>query len=298
MREGIKIGVLMGGVSSEREISLASGRAVVEGLRLAGYEVVAVDVTSDEIEFDEPFDLAFIALHGRFGEDGDVQRQLVSLGIPFTGSSAESCAVSFDKVKTRAVLRELGLPVAAGEVLGAMDSVSLPFPVVVKPPCEGSSVGCHVVRTEEDWQEALEDALQFGDQVLVERFIEGRELTVGIVGDVVLPVVEVVPEGDWFHFDAKYRSQGTSYEVPAILGGSLAGELQSLAWDVFRGLNAEGMGRVDFRLHPEEGPFVLELNAIPGFTQSSLLPKAAAAVGISFPELCSRIVEDGFERSR
>ena len=298
MRSGKKIGVLMGGVSSEREISLASGGAVAKGLRRAGYEVLEVDVTSEELVFETPFDLAFIALHGRFGEDGGVQQQLVSLGIPFTGSSAASCAVSFDKVKTRAVLGDLDVPVAAGEVLGATDRVSLPFPVVVKPPCEGSSVGCHVVRSEEEWLEAASDARRFGGEILVERFIEGRELTVGIVGDVVLPVVEVVPEGDWFHFDAKYRSGATSYVVPADLSGSLAAQLQALAWDVFRGLDAEGMGRVDFRLHPEEGPFVLELNAIPGFTESSLLPKAAAAVGISFSELCSRIAEDGFLRSR
>jgi D-alanine-D-alanine ligase len=293
-----KIAVLMGGISSEREVSMASGKAVASGLRKAGFSVMEEEITSSNLTLDDSVDLAFVALHGRFGEDGGVQQQLLDLAIPFTGSSVVSCKNSFDKVKTRSILRQLGIPVASGELLQSAQERSLSLPVVVKPPKEGSSVGCHVVRSEEEWVTAFADTASFCEDVLVEEYIPGRELTVGIVGDQILPVIEISPQGEWYDFNAKYESDQTIYQVPAQLTSSVSEELQAMAWEVFKGLDAMDLARVDFRLDPNNRPFVLELNAIPGFTESSLLPKAAAAVGISFSDLCCRIVEAAWARQR
>ncbi|MFL2860255.1 MAG: D-alanine--D-alanine ligase [Pontiellaceae bacterium] len=291
-----KIAVLMGGVSSESEISMASGKAVANGLRAAGFLVVEEEITSPDIALDSSVDLAFIALHGSFGEDGVVQQRLLDLAIPFTGSSVVSCENSFDKVKTRSILRQLGVPVAAGEVLQFAHERTLPLPVVVKPSREGSSMGCHIVRHEEEWLNAFADAVLFCEDVLVEAYIPGRELTVGIVGDQILPVLEISPQGDWYDFKSKYQSDETVYQVPAELSSSISEKLQAMAWEVFNGLDAKDLARVDFRLDPANRPFVLELNAIPGFTESSLLPKAAAAAGVPFSELCRRIVEGAWGR--
>ncbi|HBO88149.1 MAG TPA: D-alanine--D-alanine ligase, partial [Verrucomicrobia bacterium] len=262
-----KIAVLMGGVSSESEISMASGKAVANGLRAAGFSVVEEEITSPDIALDSSVDLAFIALHGSFGEDGVVQQRLLDLAIPFTGSSVVSCENSFDKVKTRSILRQLGVPVAAGEVLQFAHERTLPLPVVVKPSREGSSMGCHIVRHEEEWLNAFADAVLFCEDVLVEAYIPGRELTVGIVGDQILPVLEISPQGDWYDFKSKYQSDETVYQVPAELSSSISEKLQAMAWEVFNGLDAKDLARVDFRLDPANRPFVLELNAIPGFTE-------------------------------
>ena len=291
-----KIAVLMGGVSSESEISMASGKAVANGLRAAGFSVVEEEITSPDIALDSSVDLAFIALHGSFGEDGGVQQRLLDLAIPFTGSSVVSCENSFDKVKTRSILLQLGVPVAAGEVLQFAHERTLSLPVVVKPSREGSSMGCHIVRHEEEWLNAFADAVLFCEDVLVEAYIPGRELTVGIVGDQILPVLEISPQGDWYDFKSKYQSDETVYQVPAKLSSSISEKLQAMAWEVFNGLDAKDLARVDFRLDPANRPFVLELNAIPGFTESSLLPKAAVAAGVPFSELCRRIVEGAWGR--
>ena len=192
-----------------------------------------------------------MALHGSFGEDGGVQRKLSDLAIPFTGSSVVSCENSFDKVKTRSILRELGVPVAVGEVIQSAHERTLSLPVVVKPSREGSSMGCHMVRNEEEWLDAFTDAASFCEDVVVEEYIPGRELTVGSVGDQILPVVEISPQGDWYDFKAKYHSNKTVYQVPADLSSSISEELQEMAWEVFKGLNAMDLARVDFRLDPE-----------------------------------------------
>ena len=291
MKKYRKVAVLKGGVSSEREVSLRSGAAVAEGLHIDGYDVVEIDVVSKVFTLSSDVEAAFVALHGTFGEDGGIQQILADLRMPYTGSDPESCRVAFDKVLTRERLAEQGIPAPAGEVLTDAAARTLPLPLVVKPPCEGSSVGCHLVFEEAQWNEAFADAVRHSGEALVEQYIPGRELTVSIVDDQVLPVVEIKTASGWYDFDAKYVTGETQYIVPAELPPVVTAELQAITLETFRALNAKGFGRVDFRLSPEGHPYVLELNSIPGFTATSLLPKAAQAAGISFPELCGRIME-------
>jgi len=286
-----KVAVLKGGISSEREVSLRSGAAVAQGLCAGGYDVVEVDVVGKDFTVPSGVEAVFVALHGTFGEDGGVQRILAGMGIPYTGSGAESCRIAFDKVLTRKRLEENGIPVPAGEVVKVSKDRSIPVPLVVKPPCEGSSVGCHLVFEEADWSEAFADAARFSGTVLVEEYIPGRELTVGVVEGQVLPVVEIQTAGEWYDFEAKYVKGDTRYTVPAELSPEATARLQEIALKTFQCLDAEGFGRVDFRLSPEGRAYVLELNSIPGFTATSLLPKAAEAAGTGFSELCCRIME-------
>ncbi len=291
MKKYRKVAVLKGGISSEREVSLRSGSAVAQGLRDDGYAVAEIDIIAKEFTLPSDVEAAFVALHGTFGEDGEIQKILTDLRMPYTGSDAESCRVAFDKVLTRKRLAEHGIPVPAGEVLTDAAARTLPLPLVVKPPCEGSSVGCHLILEEAQWSEAFADAVRHSGEALVEQYIPGRELTVGIVDEQVLPVVEIKIASGWYDFDAKYVTGETQYIVPAELPPATTSELQSIALETFHALDAKGFGRVDFRLSPEGKPYVLELNSIPGFTATSLLPKAAQAAGIDFSELCGRIME-------
>ncbi len=285
------VAVLMGGVSSEREVSLKSGAAVAGGLREGGYTVEEIDITSRRFSIPEGIEAVFVALHGQFGEDGEIQQILTERGMPYTGSNAESSRVSFDKVLTRDRLQQHGVPVPRGEMLKRAAERTIPVPLVVKPPREGSSVGCYLVFEEHAWESAFDGAAQYSGDVLVEEYIPGRELTVGVVADEVLPVVEIKPAAEWYDFEAKYVTGDTEYTVPAELDEETGSRLQSIALKTFECLGAEGFGRVDFRLSPQNEPYVLELNAIPGFTATSLLPKAAQAAGIGFSELCCRIME-------
>ena len=284
----------MGGISSEREISIASGNAVVEGLTAAGHQAYPVLLNENALSWDSHLEIAFIALHGRFGEDGGIQSYFESNGIPFTGSSSKSARCSFDKVRTRERLLQEKIRIPKGELIEGIDQRTLSMPVVIKPPCEGSSVGCEIIQSERDWKRAFPITASINRSVLVEEYIAGRELTVGILGDETLPIVEVEPAGDWFDFQSKYRSDQTRYEVPARLDVEAASQIKEIALDVYRALGARGCARVDFRLDESGIPYVLELNSIPGFTPKSLLPKAAAAAGISFPQLCDRVVELAF----
>ncbi|WP_372806450.1 D-alanine--D-alanine ligase [Pontiella sp.] len=286
-----KVAVLKGGVSSERTVSLRSGAAIAQGLREGGYEVSEIDVDSRAFALPAGIEAVFVALHGEFGEDGGIQQRLVEMGMPFTGSGAESSRVSFDKILTRERLLAGGVPVPNGEVLRTADSRTIPVPLVVKPPREGSSVGCHLVFDESAWDAAFADAARYSADVLVEEYIPGRELTVGVFDGEVLPVVEIKPNAEWYDFEAKYVTGDTTYICPAELSAEQTAALQSIALNTFECLGAEGFGRVDFRLSPENKPYVLELNSIPGFTATSLLPKAAQAAGIGFSELCCRIME-------
>lgn len=285
------IAVIMGGISSERDISISSGKAVSNALKKIGYNVKEIILNDTSINFDKiNIDAVFITLHGSFGEDGRIQSLLDKKKIPYTGSSAESCRLSFDKIKSRALLKKNNIPIPLGEVIENSSELSLSFPVIIKPPTEGSSIGCYLVRNKKDWEASFNITQSISKKVLVEKYIEGRELTVGIIGDKILPAVEIKPYKGWYDFNAKYKNINTKYIVPANLDENILNKINNITKQTFRIFGASGFGRVDFRLSNENKLFVLELNAIPGFTKSSLLPKAAKAAGISFEKLCDLII--------
>jgi D-alanine-D-alanine ligase len=284
------IAVLKGGPSAERGISLKSGAAVARGLREAGYEVTEVDVTGRDIVLPEGVEAVFIALHGEFGEDGEVQALLDEMKMPYTGSGAEGSRCAMDKVLTKEAFETHGIPTAPYEVLRRGDARTLALPVVIKPTCQGSSIGVHRVFSETEWSLAVADAFEYGDTLLVETFILGRELTVGVVEETPLPVVEIIAPEGWYGYDAKYTKGSTEYQVPADLAPAVAEEAQTIALRVFDALGCDGFGRVDFLLSEDGSLVALELNSIPGFTETSLLPKAAIAAGMTFSELCDRIM--------
>jgi len=286
-----KVAVMMGGPSSEREVSLRSGAAVAKGLRAGGYEVSEVLVNQD-CSFEVPLgtEVAFVAMHGAFGEDGGIQAALRERGIPHTGSSPEASERAFDKFQSKQVLAQAGIPTPPFEFLRHGEKRTLPLPVVVKPVRQGSSMGVSLVQKEADWAAALETALGFDEIALVEEYIDGRELTVGLVGDTALPVIEILTSDTYFDFHAKYTPGAARHLIPAPIPDALARECQAVSLEVFRVLGCSGMGRVDIRLRPGGDLFVLELNNIPGFTEVSLLPDAARVHGWPFPELCERIL--------
>ena len=282
----------MGGTSAERAVSLRSGAAVANGLRAAGYEAVEVDIRNRGIRLiPRDVDLVFVALHGEFGEDGRVQRMLERAGLPYTGSGPAASEASFDKRLTKELLEKAGVPTPRYEILRRGRKPALALPAVVKPTRQGSSIGVNRVLRKSRWRAALTDAFRYGNEVLVEGYVKGRELTVGVVGDLALPVVEVVAPNGWYDYRAKYTKGLTRYLVPAALDARTAARCQELALATFRALGCRGFGRIDFRMTAEQELYVLELNNIPGFTETSLLPKAAAAAGIGFAELCDRIVK-------
>lgn len=284
-----KVAVMLGGPSSERAVSLRSGAAVAKALRERGYEVAEVLVGEDSSFAVPPgTEVAFVAMHGRFGEDGAIQALLRKQGIPHTGSSPEASARAFDKHQSKPMIAAAGIPTPAFEFLRKGETRTLPLPVVVKPVRQGSSVGISRVFREEDWAAALEMALGYDEIALVEEFIPGRELTVGVVGAVALPVVEIAT--DFFDYHDKYTPGAARHIVPTNIPEATARACQEAALACFRALGCAGMGRVDIRLRPDGQFFVLELNNIPGMTEISLLPDAARAYGWSFPELCEKIL--------
>lgn len=286
-----KVAVLKGGPSSEREVSLRSGAAVAKALRERGYDVAEVLVGEDR-SFTVPpgTEVAFVAMHGCFGEDGAIQALLRKQGIPHTGSSPEASARAFDKSKSKPVIAAAGIPTPAFEFLRQGQPRTLPLPVVVKPVRQGSSVGVSRVFKEEDWAAALERALDLDDVALVEEYVPGRELTVGVVGDVVLPLLEIVAPDGFFDYRAKYTNGVSQHVLPTDIPEATVRACQTAALATFRALGCAGMGRVDIRLRPDGKLFVLELNNIPGMTEISLLPDAAKLHGWSFPELCEKIL--------
>jgi D-alanine-D-alanine ligase len=283
--------VLKGGPSAEREVSLRSGTAAAEALREAGYEVVEVLVDDAGFIVPDGTDLAFLALHGTFGEDGQVQEILAARGIPYTGASAEVSRIAFDKEKTKEKLRQHGVPTPEGQLVRRLDEITLPLPVFIKPNAQGSSVGTHPATTREEVASALADALRFDTAVLVERYIRGRELTVGVLGDQVLPIVEIHPLDGFYDYANKYTKGRTEYFCPARLPEEISSLIRQYALKAHRAIGDPVYSRIDFLLEEDVFPICLEINTIPGMTATSLLPKAAAAVGITFPQLCRRIVE-------
>lgn len=280
----------MGGFSSERDVSLRSGASIAQGLRQSGYQVTEVDIRGRDFDLPPRTDAAFVALHGEFGEDGQIQTLLERRGVPYTGSGPEASRLAFDKDRSKRVLIKHGVSTPPFEVLRPGDRRKLPLPVVVKPVRQGSSFGVHRVMDEKEWKASLADAMTYNGEVIVEPFIDGKELTVGLVGEEVLPVIEICAPDDNYDYRAKYTKGLTEYLVPAPLSKAETDLCRQLARSTYQALGGRGMGRVDLRMAPDGILYVLELNTIPGFTETSLLPKAAAAAGYTFAALCDRIV--------
>jgi len=287
------VAVLMGGTSSERKVSLISGGAIVMGLTDAGYNVTPVTLDVDSIETVLPAnaDVVFIALHGGYGENGGIQADLDKKGIPYTGSGSAASRLAMDKIACKGVFGDAKLSVPEYEVLGlGQVMTSLSLPLVVKPPCDGSSVGVFKVEENKDWGIALRKARRMDRQglVLVEKYVEGREWTVSVLNGEALPVIEIqAPEG-WYGYQAKYTAGMTQYVFPDE--SDLTKKVQKAAVEAYKAVGCRGAARVDFRVTEDGGLYVLEVNTIPGFTPTSLLPKAALSAGISFTELCEKII--------
>ncbi|MGI6495858.1 MAG: D-alanine--D-alanine ligase [Kiritimatiellia bacterium] len=289
-----RVAVLMGGVSTEREISLLSGKAVLDGLVAAGYDAVPHILESESIgELPAGVEAVFLALHGGYGESGGAQADLDRMGVPYTGSGAAASRMAMDKILSKRLFDRHAIPSARWAVVEAGDDrMPFPAPLVAKTPEGGSSVGVGIALAEAGWPAALAEARRYGGDVLAERFIPGREWTVGILDGEALPAIEIqAPE--WYDFAAKYKAHGTTrYVFPEDPADrELVARCQDIARSVFRAFGARGLGRVDFRITPGGEPFVLELNTLPGFTSTSLLPKAAAKAGLPFPGLCARVME-------
>ena len=292
-----KIAVLMGGPGNEREVSLASGRAVLGALQGLGLDAVEVDVTDTEPQLPASTGLAFNVIHGTFGEDGQLQAYLEELGIPYTGAGVASSLRAFDKNLAKAVFEKAGVPTPRAEILDLTtnQAPTIPTPLVVKPPREGSSVGVHIVKSADGLEAALRDAENYSSDVLVEQFVEGIELTVAVIDDKAYPVVHIIPPDGVYDMSSKYPwlsgGQGSQYVCPADLDEQTTQTVQQAALAAHRALEIEVYSRVDVLLDSQKRPFVLEANTIPGMTETSLLPKSAAAAGIPFPELCRTIAE-------
>ncbi len=295
------VGVLLGGPSAEREISLKSGRAVSRALREAGYSVVEIGEEGDigaGIR-SHPLAAAFISLHGRFGEDGTVQGMLEEMNIPYTGSGVEASRRAMNKAAARRLFERAGLPVPPGRVYGPGSgprNSPFPLPVVVKPAREGSSIGLSLARTPDEFRAAVARAREHDREILVEEYIPGRELTVGVLDDRPLPLVGIRPGNQFFDFEAKYVPGKSRFEVPAHLPDPQYREIQRLGLAAHRVLGCFSYSRADIILGPGGRPFLLEVNTIPGFTATSLLPQAAAAAGIDFTSLCRRLLAAALTR--
>ncbi|MCP4365282.1 MAG: D-alanine--D-alanine ligase [Planctomycetes bacterium] len=299
--EVMRVAVLMGGISSEREVSLSSGRAVAKALEEAGYDVMPIVVNDEEIrELDAAdVDVAFIALHGRFGEDGGVQRLLEARGIPYTGSGVRASRMAMDKAETKWTFVLSGIPtpkfltLKRGQPIQELEGLlieRLPMPLVVKPSGSGSSVGVSVVHDNKELPQALETAFRYDEKAIIERYVSGRELTVGILGDAALPVIEIRPAREFYDSSAKYEDNKTRYITAPDVPDAVLGRARQLALKAHLELGCVGFSRVDMMLSKDMELFLLEVNTIPGFTERSLMPMAADVAGISFLELCREIV--------
>jgi D-alanine-D-alanine ligase len=290
------VALLMGGPGKERDVSLRSGAAVAKALQAAGANIVEIDVTTPEIELPESVDLAFNIIHGTFGEDGQIQSLLQTRGIPYTGEGIDGSRTAFDKILSKEAFDRAGVPTSNWEKIRRGGSPSLPLPYVVKAPRQGSSVGVHIIQDATSLPAALKDCFQYGDEVLIESFFKGRELTVGILGGKALPVVEIVPVGGFYDYDHKYTSGASEYFVPAPLTETESTMVQAAACAAHQALGLEVYSRVDILLAPDGSMSVLEINTIPGMTELSLLPKAAAVAGLDFPALCEEIAGLSMEK--
>lgn len=308
-----RIAVLMGGRSSEREISLRTGQAVHQALLRRRYDVVAIDV-GDRLYQDlkeQEIAIAFLSLHGLGGEDGLVQGFLETIGIPYTGSGVRASAVGMHKVMTKTLLAAHGIPVPSGTVIRegerpslakVLKKAKLQLPIVVKPVSQGSTIGVTIVRRATQWKEALAVAHRYDSEAMVEGYIPGHEATVSILGTAmnkaqVLPAIEIVAPEGFYDFSAKYQKGKTQYLCPAPLPPKVLQKIEELASRSYEILGCEGAARVDFRITPRGQPYVLEINTVPGMTATSLLPMAAAQAGMGYDDLVERILRSALDRA-
>src|SRR3989304_1104316 len=293
-----KIGVLMGGMSSEREISLKTGTAICNALKETGYNVVSIDVGKDIAKkiADEKIDVAFIALHGKYGEDGTVQGILEIMGIPYTGSGVLGSAVSMNKVISKELFERHGIPTPTYEVIYKKDyrkghKFMTGFPLIVKPANGGSTIGVNVVDNIGILDSAIYDAFKFDDYILIEKFIDGIVLTAGVLEDMALPVIEVCPTKGFYDYESKYTPGMTEYFIPARIDKKKTEECQKLALKCHKVLRCRGITRTDMIMDKGKKFFVLKINTIPGMTATSLIPMAARAAGIEFKALLIKALE-------
>jgi D-alanine-D-alanine ligase len=300
----LKIAVVMGGPGAEREVSIESGTSVMRALASLGHDARSLD-------FDERFvdalrtlgpDVVFNALHGSGGEDGTIQGVLEWLGIPYTGSGIAACAVAMDKHLTKKLLAAEGLPTPAWDVFDLTGGTlpllpgSLNLPLVVKPRASGSSAGVVIVRSHEAWSKTIIDAAGRTPEVLAEEFVAGREFSCGVLGEEALPVVEIIASDEFYSYDAKYKPGGSRHLVPAPIDHDLTARLQTLALSVHRLLGLRDYSRTDFIVTPEGRPTILEINALPGMTSTSLIPDEALQAGLSYEALVDRLVHYALAR--
>jgi len=308
-----KIGVLMGGQSSEREVSLKTGEAVYRSLVRSGYDAVAIDVgpgLSQTLQ-EQAIEVAFLALHGPGGEDGAIQGFLETLGIPYTGSGVRASAIGMHKVVTKTELAAHGIPVPRGTVVlrgtaptlnRILTSCKLKLPIVVKPASQGSTIGVTIVRQPSQWKEALKVAHRYDPEAMVEAFIPGHEVTLSLLGTADgsvagLPAVEIVAPDGFYDFSAKYEKGRTQYLCPAPLPAAVSRDIKQLAIRTYQALGCNGAARVDFRVTTKGKPYVLEINTVPGMTETSLLPMAAGKAGLSYDALTEQILQSALRRA-
>lgn len=302
-----KIVVLMGGPSAEREVSLHTGEAIVEALREKGYDAVGVD-------FDPPrlseqlaaagADVVFNAIHGKFGEDGYLQGALEMMGVPHTGSGVLASAVAMNKAVSKQIFQAAGVPTPSSKTYRSADAAKLAetiardfsFPLVIKPASQGSSIGVSIVETPAALDAALQECVAYDDAVLAEAFVDGRELTVAIIDGAALPVIEIRPHSGRYDYTSKYTKGASDYIVPAELDAETTACVQAAALAAYEALGCAGVARADVMLGKDGAPYVLEVNTVPGMTATSLVPKAAAATGMSFPELCEKLLLRALEK--
>jgi D-alanine-D-alanine ligase len=293
-----KVAVLFGGKSAEREVSLKSGAAVLAALLRSGVDAHAFDPATCNLQElkEQNFSCAFIALHGRYGEDGTVQGALELLGIPYTGSGVMASALGMDKWRTKLVWQAAGLPIPDYEMLNANSDAAavvkkLGLPLFVKPANEGSSVGISKVKAVSDLQAAYQEAVKYDSLVIAESFVGGGEYTAAILGEQALPVIKIEPANEFYDYEAKYLRDDTRYLCPSGLSAELEAAMQGLAKQAFALIGGQGWGRVDFLMSESGKPYVLEVNTSPGMTDHSLVPMAARQAGISFEQLVVKVLE-------
>ena len=282
------IAVLMGGISNEREVSLNTGNAIYNALKRKGYNVIEIDIKERNLKWlDHEFDVAFIALHGKYGEDGIIQGILEYMNIPYTGTNVLGSAVSMDKILSKRLFIESGIP--TGKFWEEHDIEKVKFPVVVKPVAEGSTIGISIAHGKEEFEKAIKEARKVSNEIYFEEYLEGREVTVSLLNGKALPVIEIKPKSKFYDFKAKYTKGMTEYIVPAELSDELNGLLKEYSEKIFMVFKLNGVARVDYIIK-EKIPYALEVNTIPGMTETSLLPKSAKCMGLEFEDLVEKIL--------